>query len=197
MRFKNRLVIIPTTDTVCIVNCATICNAEILAGRNDVYRCSGRCFVQTQPTITYYLQPLELSEYDRQQMKSDSRHVPKPKLHDYSYSFDIPIDSELRHVQLLANKKCLLVLSDCNQSLSVYMDSLDNLKGAVENDRHKKHFHKDKLGGTAVLAFDESKRMLVICVVDAHKVCTTLSLLHHAPIFDSPALCAHSLVCLR
>lgn len=136
------------------------------------YRCSGYRIVQTPPSITYSLRLLELSEPDRQQMQSDVQHIPRPQLRHHSYEFTIPANSEIRFVKLLTKKKCLLILDDGKQNLDIYLELLENLSNAVQNipSRSKKHLYKEKLGQITEIAYDETKRTLVVCTLDVYKV---------------------------
>ena len=54
--------------------------------RVDAYRCTGRCLARAQPTITYNLRPLDLTEDGKQRMQTSALHIPLPKLHNYTYS---------------------------------------------------------------------------------------------------------------
>ena len=71
---------------------------------------------------------------------------------------------QARHIQVLDNEKCLLVVEDAGQNVYIYLQSFLNLSGAMEKRFHKR-LHRDKLGDDFILAFDEQKRMLVVCAV--------------------------------
>lgn len=133
------------------------------------YRCSGYRIVKTQSSITYTLRLLELSEADKQQMQSNFQYIPCPQLRDRStYQFSVPSDFEIRHIQLLTKKRCLLILDDGKRNLDVYLETLETLSNAVQNERDKKHIHGERLRQNAVIAYDETKRTLVVCTSGVH-----------------------------
>ncbi len=68
-------------------------------------------------------------------------------------------------MHLLPSSKCLLVVDDNRPggNLSIYLEYISVLDNAIQQNRHKKVLHKDKLGENFVIAFDEIKRMLLLC----------------------------------
>ena len=73
-----------------------------------------------------------------------------------------------RRAQLLPAEKILLIVADRTGNLSVYLESLTAIDGAISRGRGKQ-LNREKIGQDFVLAFDESKRML--SVVSSDKVC--------------------------
>lgn len=57
----------------------------------------------------------------------------------------------------------LLVVDDQRGNILIYLEKLAHLEHAILNSRHRRQIHKDKLGKDILLAFDEAKRMLVVC----------------------------------
>ncbi len=68
-------------------------------------------------------------------------------------------------MHLLASGKCLLIVDDNRPggNLNIYLEQLSVLDNAIKQNRPKKLLHKDKLGENFVIAFDEIKRMLLLC----------------------------------
>ena len=52
----------------------------------------------------------------------------------------------------------------------IFLEPLQSLAAAVRNGRIKKTVHAEKIGGNALFAYDETKRMLAVCGVE--KVCS-------------------------
>ena len=44
----------------------------------------------------------------------------------------------------------------------ILLESLNRIDFAIKNRSYAKFFHRDKIGNTCLLAFDESKRMLAV-----------------------------------
>ena len=69
-----------------------------------------------------------------------------------------------RHIQLLENNKCSLVVGDCRLgNLFIFCEEVFAMDTAIKNQRHKKLLHRDKIGHEFLLAFDEARRMLALC----------------------------------
>jgi hypothetical protein len=82
-----------------------------------------------------------------------------------------------RRAQLLPGEKILLATTDLSGNLTVYLEHLTAIEGALVHGGHGKKLNSDKIG-KFVLAFDESKR--VLSVVATEKVRSTGNLLGHA-----------------
>ena len=65
---------------------------------------------------------------------------------------------------------CLLILDNRHGQLYVFLEDITALNMAIERGRYKKQLHCDKLGQSRMMAYDERKRMLVVCGTDASKV---------------------------
>jgi hypothetical protein len=65
----------------------------------------------------------------------------------------------------------LLVVADRGGKLLIFLDTLAGVDGAIRRHKHIKVLHRDKIGEEFILAYDESKRMLVLCA--SAKVITT------------------------
>jgi hypothetical protein len=69
----------------------------------------------------------------------------------------------IRHVQILGNDRCVLIVERPDGNISIFCERLSALDNAVRNERYKKLLHRDKIGQDVLLAFDEQKRMLAVC----------------------------------
>ncbi|KAI0089042.1 hypothetical protein BDY19DRAFT_121663 [Irpex rosettiformis] len=79
----------------------------------DTFSIEGREKRIQPAAIEYAVEVLQLTEDDRVAMWQDDRHVPRPKLSSGRGStimFELPVTHRLRHIQLLPNKICLLVI---------------------------------------------------------------------------------------
>ncbi|TFY77300.1 hypothetical protein EWM64_g6712 [Hericium alpestre] len=65
--------------------------------------------------------------------------------------------------QLLESDKILLVLADIHGKISIYLENVTSIEGAIKREKYKKLLHRDKIGHAFLLAFDEAKRTLVLC----------------------------------
>jgi len=112
----------------------------------------------------------------------DSKFVPKPHINArFSTSFQLPVENTIlyvepvflcspslltsfviRHAQLLAADKLLLVTDDQRGTMSIFLDSLNAIGNAIGNRRPKKVIHQDRTGKDVIIAFDEAKRMIAL-----------------------------------
>ena len=56
------------------------------------------------------------------------------------------------------------------ESLYVFLEDPERLDGIVREKKYKKRILREKLGNDIITAYDEQKRLLVVCGVDAQKV---------------------------
>jgi hypothetical protein len=71
----------------------------------------------------------------------------------------------LRYIQILADNRLLAAIRDESGDLGIYLERPSNLGQAAP----KKTLRHDKFGDRVLLAFNEPRRMLAICV--ASQVC--------------------------
>lgn len=57
----------------------------------------------------------------------------------------------------------LLVIDDRRENISVYLETLTGIGGAINRGRSKRKLRQDKVGKDVLIAFDETKRMLCLC----------------------------------
>lgn len=66
------------------------------------------------------------------------------------------------------------MVQNAKGEIKIFLDRCSVIAGAVERDSPKKILHHDKIGNNFLLAYDETKRMLVVCA--AEKVSRRLDL---------------------
>ena len=79
----------------------------------------------------------------------------------------------LRYAHLLEGDRILIGLVDSQGNISIFLDKLSRIDGAIKNKSHAKIFHHDKIGPTCLFAFDESKCMLAVYA--SARVCSCIS----------------------
>jgi hypothetical protein len=67
-------------------------------------------------------------------------------------------------VQLLLANNLLLIYNNGHGSIMIYLEPIQTMGLAIQRGASKKALREDKLGGAALFAYDESKRMLAVCV---------------------------------
>ncbi|KAF5390738.1 hypothetical protein D9757_004569 [Collybiopsis confluens] len=88
-------------------------------------------------------------------------YVPTPKVGSRAANvFQLPIHFTTQHIQLLKNKKCLLVINTGTQ-FPVFCKRPAALENAICIS-HGKSLHQSKLGNDVLVAFNESTRTLAI-----------------------------------
>jgi hypothetical protein len=84
----------------------------------------------------------------------------------------------LRFIQIIDGDMCLLILDNRRGKLYVFLEDITTLNMALERGKYKKLLHRDKLGQTCVMAYDETKRMLAVCGTNAREVSSSVQIVH-------------------
>ena len=71
---------------------------------------------------------------------------------------------------MLEGEKLLLVVADRAENLSVYLARLEGMDDTIARS-HRKLLNREKIGQEFLLAYDESKKMLVVVSSDKVLVC--------------------------
>ncbi|KAG1805444.1 uncharacterized protein BJ212DRAFT_1391820 [Suillus subaureus] len=127
-----------------------------------------------RPKLKFTVHPMQLTTQDLHSLQLDSSTIPSPKFRNL-YSFKLPLGYSVVRAQLLPGEKILLVTTDRFGSLTVYLEHLTAIEGALVHGGRGKKLNSDKIG-EFVLAFDESK-----CVLS---VVATEKLLLHIFVYD-------------
>ncbi|EMD40863.1 hypothetical protein CERSUDRAFT_121499 [Gelatoporia subvermispora B] len=120
--------------------------------------------ISTGPVLRYTIHPLDLTADDKHSMQLDATFIPTPRMHAQSrVTFDLPANHDIIHIQLLQNRKVLLLINDNSGNVKVYMEPLSAIGDALKRGSAcKKTLKCDKIGLHFLLAFDEVKRLLAV-----------------------------------
>ena len=124
---------------------------------------------------------MDLTSDDRQIMKFNPNHLPKPAINDQRSSyFHLPLGVRVVYEfnsvtlivrrfmlifsfhKLLENERLLLILAD-RDKYSVYLERLSELDAAIQRGKPIKALNHAEVGGDVLFAYDEMKRMLAVC----------------------------------
>ncbi|KAK0489058.1 hypothetical protein IW261DRAFT_1602879 [Armillaria novae-zelandiae] len=134
--------------------------------KNKEYELIGWKIEHLEPSIEYTVHSLILSEEDRHRIQMDSSFIPTPHIEPtlrLSSRFELPLSSSVLYMHLVASGKCLLIIDNGKGNISIYLEQLSVLDNAIQHNRPRKVLHKDKLGENPIIAYDETKRMLLLC----------------------------------
>ncbi|KAG2340343.1 hypothetical protein BDR05DRAFT_889963 [Suillus weaverae] len=127
------------------------------------------------PKLKFTVHPMQLTAQDLHSLQLDSSTIPSPQFRN-SFSFKLPLGHSVVYVaQLLPGEKIFLATTDQFGNLTVYLEYLTAIEGALVHGGRGKKLNSDKIG-KFVLAFDESKRVL--------SVVATEKLLVHIFVYD-------------
>jgi hypothetical protein len=76
-------------------------------------------------------------------------------------------------IQLLSNEKVLMIVDVGNGKLSMYLERLADMDGAIKRPGREKTLHKDRIGQDLVVAFDEQQHSFVVCASVAVRKAST------------------------
>jgi hypothetical protein len=72
------------------------------------------------------------------------------------------LTSYTRYAHLLEGDRILLGLVDSQGNVMIFLDRLSRIDDAMRSRSYSKFFHRDKIGQTCLLTFDESTRVLAV-----------------------------------
>ncbi|KAI0298432.1 hypothetical protein B0F90DRAFT_1818621 [Multifurca ochricompacta] len=94
-------------------------------------------------------------------LQQDPKLVPTPVVNErISGSFHVPPGTLVKYAHLLEEDRILLGLVNSQGNVMIYIESLARIDNVIQSQSFARLFHKDKIGETGIIAFDESKRML-------------------------------------
>jgi hypothetical protein len=73
------------------------------------------------------------------------------------------LTEKLRRAQLLEGERMLLIVDDDHTDISIYLEPTSRIDNAIKMKHPRKVLKREKVGGTCLIAYDESKRMLSVC----------------------------------
>ncbi|KAF8552259.1 hypothetical protein OG21DRAFT_1416462 [Imleria badia] len=138
------------------------------------YQISGWRESQQDPMAIFTVHLMNLTAQDQHELQLNPSAIPSPRF-ELRHTFALPLGYSVIRAQLLDGEKLLLVVADHAGNLSVYLDRLEGIDGAIARGRGKP-LNREKIGREFLLAYDESKKMLA--VVSSNK------LLLHVFVFD-------------
>ncbi|CAE6410576.1 unnamed protein product [Rhizoctonia solani] len=121
----------------------------------------GRRTAEHRPHELFTIYPLELTEHDAQQCRTNEQHVPEPKLSNRQFFvFSLYEGFKIKFVQLIRDK-CLVIVAGPKQ-FDLYLDDNVRLRGAIEHGVPKRFLKYDRLvdPSQCIFAFDEKTRLL-------------------------------------
>ncbi|KAN0136209.1 hypothetical protein V8E53_006069 [Lactarius tabidus] len=130
------------------------------------YKVSGRRETPEEPKLEFCVHLMDLSREDEHDMQLNPKHIPRPNVNpNLSSRFYIRIGVNIAFHRLLENKKLLLVFID-RDKFSIYVARPAEMDAAISG-KPLKALDCEKLGlgrdSDVLFAFDEAKRMLVVC----------------------------------
>ncbi|KAG2116832.1 hypothetical protein DEU56DRAFT_984881 [Suillus clintonianus] len=117
-----------------------------------------------EPKLKFTVHPMQLTTQDLHSLQLDSSTIPSPKFRN-SFSFWLPLGHSVARAQLLPGEKILLATTDRFGNLTVYLERLTAIEGALAIGSRGKKLNRDKIG-EFILAFDESKRVLTVVATE-------------------------------
>ncbi|KAG6369029.1 hypothetical protein JVT61DRAFT_1964, partial [Boletus reticuloceps] len=150
--------------------------AFLMAGFSSLtsYQISGSRESQQDPMTIYTVHLLNLTTQDQHELQLNPSAIPSPRF-KFHHRFTLPLGHSVIRAQLLEGERLLLVVADRVGNLSVYLDRLEGIDGAIARS-HGKALNREKIGHDFLLAYDESKKTLAVVSSD--------KLLLHIFVFD-------------
>ncbi|KAH7884451.1 hypothetical protein F5I97DRAFT_1937890 [Phlebopus sp. FC_14] len=127
---------------------------------HDSYRVSGSREFQADPKVIFTVHLMNLTAEDQHNLQLNPSAIPFPRFR-HTHNFGLPCGCSVKRAQLLEGDKILLIVEDRIRNLSVYLESLTGLDGAIQRGRGKV-LHREKIGQDIIIAFDETKHMLAL-----------------------------------
>ncbi|KAI6101004.1 hypothetical protein EV401DRAFT_1890426 [Pisolithus croceorrhizus] len=132
--------------------------------RSRTYKLWGLRESEEDPTTCYTVYPMNVTEEDKHNLQLDPSSIPSPRVR-FRHPFQLPLGHIILRAQLLEGEKLLLIVADRVGNISVYLETLTAMRGAIQRERCKL-LKREKIGQDFHLAFDESKRMLGVVSSD-------------------------------
>ncbi|KAF8473615.1 hypothetical protein JB92DRAFT_1908858 [Gautieria morchelliformis] len=141
--------------------------------RNKQYEVFWEEEIQTPAHLQYTVHLLDLTTDDKQKLclESGYDYIPRPQFRTHPPEFSLPVGHHICHVQLFQNNRCLLIISDDNRNLNVFLDNIDALNIVIKADHKKAVFSHTKLGSDVRIAVDEARALLILVSSDGSNAC--------------------------
>ncbi|KAF8483069.1 hypothetical protein JB92DRAFT_3033310 [Gautieria morchelliformis] len=137
-------------------------------GWTKIYEASWKERVQTPARLHYTVYLLALTADDKHKLSLDTGYdyVPRPQFRSHPPRFSLSVGHHIHHMQLFQNDRCLLIVGDEIGNFRVFLEEVDALDNAIQNDRGKSQFSHTKLGSVVRIAVDEARALLIIVSSD-------------------------------
>jgi hypothetical protein len=135
----------------------------------------------TRAGFEYTLHPLDVRSDDLNAISNNPDHICKPVSRPHvPRSFVLPLHRHLRYFSLLCiefvlthtyryfrllEKDCCLVAIETPSSIEIYLETINNLAPAIENEKSTKRFYLEKIGRNPLFTVDETKKILVLASI--------------------------------
>ncbi|KAG9092892.1 hypothetical protein FS749_015351 [Ceratobasidium sp. UAMH 11750] len=114
-----------------------------------------------EPQIRISIYPLELTEHDIQQCRSNESHIPAPKIGSRQhFEFALPEGHTVEFLRLVRDK-CLVIISE-PEKYCIYMEDNVRLESVVAGRKFKRQLDHNRVGEKPIFAFDQGTRLLAI-----------------------------------
>ncbi|KAI6030357.1 hypothetical protein EDC04DRAFT_2572165 [Pisolithus marmoratus] len=143
-------------------------------GKPRSYKLWGLRESEEDPIACYTIHPINVTAEDKQKLQLDPSSIPSPRF-SFQYPFQLPLGYTILRAQLLEGEKLLFIVADRVGDISVYLETLTAMQGAIQRG-HCKPLKREKIGQDFQFAFDESNRMLGVVSSD--------KLLLHVFVYD-------------
>ncbi|QRV84788.1 hypothetical protein RhiJN_12804 [Ceratobasidium sp. AG-Ba] len=125
------------------------------------YHVRGYTLEYQEARTRFFIHPLELTEHDIHQCRSNESHIPTPTVGSKQrFEFALPDGHTAEFVQLVQDK-CLVVVAD-SEKYRIYMEDTIRLDNAILMKNSKRNFEANRLGGKPVFGFDHNTRLFAV-----------------------------------
>ncbi|KAJ7117678.1 hypothetical protein C8R44DRAFT_199862 [Mycena epipterygia] len=126
------------------------------------YKVQGFRRISSSASLICQIHLLSLSTDERQILQMEPTFVPSPQVVVNAAAFSLEPEQRIVHAQLIESGDLLLVVQDSTH-MFVYLEKPVRIDEALSRRRHRRSIVRAKIGEKAIIAFDESTRMLLIC----------------------------------
>ncbi|KAJ7583109.1 hypothetical protein C8J56DRAFT_893857 [Mycena floridula] len=152
-----------------------ICDIQMLkvSSSSPEFRLWGALRTPMVASVECEIIQFNMTANDCQELQRDPQTIPSPRIDDerLSHRFHLDVNQEILYCHLIGHDKCLLVLKDGGGNTAILFDRI------IELGQRKKMLRNLRTSSVIRVAYDEEKRMLLVC--DASKRCASgISELH-------------------
>ncbi|KXN87519.1 hypothetical protein AN958_08742 [Leucoagaricus sp. SymC.cos] len=128
------------------------------------YLVTGTDEVITPQSFEYKINIMSIPSHEQNNLQLDPSFVPAPSIVEKdSPTFHLSPEHDIVHAQLLGHNRFLLIVNDNRDNFLIYLERPHAIDTAIAGQRTKRTLKQSKIGKDILTAYDESKRMLVLC----------------------------------